>query len=116
MHEIPTDLASTTDLTGAIETLLPALEAFLRFEGNDPAARRTAWAPLLDEPLPIRGPRSRGGAGEVGGHHHPIRPSCRSSGLLGLGDDDAHDRGDRGEPRRHGRLSATLVDARWQPR
>ena len=49
------DAASTTDLTGAIEALLPALESFLRFEGEDPAARRTAWAPLLDEPLPIEG-------------------------------------------------------------
>ena len=46
------DAASTNDLTGAVEALLPALEAFLRFEGNDPAARRTVWAPTLDEPLP----------------------------------------------------------------
>ena len=49
------DPASTTDLSGAIEALLPALEAFLRFEGNDPAARRTVWAAHLDEPLPTDG-------------------------------------------------------------
>ncbi len=50
-----TDAASTGDLTGAIEALLPALEGFLRFEGTDPAAQRTAWAPRLDEPLPVEG-------------------------------------------------------------
>ncbi len=50
-----TDAASTDDLTGAIEAILPALERFLRFEGTDPAAERTSWAPRLDEPLPIDG-------------------------------------------------------------
>ena len=55
MDQQTTDAASTTDLSGAVEALLPALEAFLRFEGPDPAARRTAWAPTLDEPLPQDG-------------------------------------------------------------
>ena len=55
MERVAADAASTTGLTEAIEALLPALEQFLRFEGNDPAARRTAWAPGLDEPLPVEG-------------------------------------------------------------
>jgi len=55
MERADRDAASTTDLTQAIQALLPALEDFLRFEGTDPAARRTAWAPLLDEPLPTNG-------------------------------------------------------------
>jgi aromatic-L-amino-acid/L-tryptophan decarboxylase len=49
------DVASTTGLREAIEAVLPALEAFLRFEGPDPAALRTTWAPRLDEPLPVEG-------------------------------------------------------------
>ncbi len=49
------DVASTTGLGEAIEAVLPALEDFLRFEGSDPAARRTTWAPRLDEPLPVEG-------------------------------------------------------------
>ena len=52
MDRPDTDAASTTGLSSAVEALLPALEAFLRFEGRDPAARRTSWAPRLDEPLP----------------------------------------------------------------
>ena len=49
------DGASTGGLTESIEALLPALERFLRFEGRDPAAHRSAWYPTLDEPLPERG-------------------------------------------------------------
>jgi aromatic-L-amino-acid decarboxylase len=55
MERPATDASSSTGLTEAIGSLLPALEAFLRFEGNDPAARRTAWAPVLDESLPVEG-------------------------------------------------------------
>jgi aromatic-L-amino-acid/L-tryptophan decarboxylase len=55
MDRSDTDDASTTDLRGAVEALLPALEDFLRFEGSDPAARRTAWTARLDEPLPVDG-------------------------------------------------------------
>lgn len=51
----PPDAARTDRLTASIEALLPALEAFNRFEGPDPAAPRSAWLPLLDEPLPDRG-------------------------------------------------------------
>jgi aromatic-L-amino-acid decarboxylase len=53
-HDGP-DPASTDDLTDSIDALLPALERFLRFEGPDPAARRSAWYPLLDRPLPPTG-------------------------------------------------------------
>jgi glutamate/tyrosine decarboxylase-like PLP-dependent enzyme len=53
-HDGP-DPASTDDLTASVEDLLPALERFLRFEGPDPAARRSAWYPLLDQPLPRTG-------------------------------------------------------------
>lgn len=49
------DPASTDGLTASIEALLPALERFLRFEGPDPATHRSAWYPLIDEPLPERG-------------------------------------------------------------
>jgi aromatic-L-amino-acid decarboxylase len=55
MEPAVTDAASTTGLTEAVSMLLPALETFLRFEGNDPAARRTVWAAALDEPLPVEG-------------------------------------------------------------
>ena len=49
------DPASTDGLTDSIEAILPALEQFLRFDGPDPAARRSAWYPVLDEPLPAHG-------------------------------------------------------------
>ncbi len=49
------DPASTDDLTASIEALLPALESFLRFDGPDPAAHRSAWYPRLDRPLPREG-------------------------------------------------------------
>lgn len=55
------DAARTTDLTAATEALLPALEAFLRFEGADPAVDVAAWRTALDEPLPESG----AGASEV---------------------------------------------------
>ncbi len=55
MRQTGPDPASTDHLTDSIEALLPALEAFLRFEGPDPAGRRSAWYPLLDRPLPARG-------------------------------------------------------------
>jgi aromatic-L-amino-acid decarboxylase len=46
------DRATTHDLTGAIERILPALERFLRFEGADPARARSRWRPALEGPLP----------------------------------------------------------------
>jgi len=49
------DAASTSDLENAISSLLPALTEFTRFEGPDPAVPRSAWLPLLDEPLPRTG-------------------------------------------------------------
>ncbi len=49
------DAASTDGLTESLEALLPALEGFLRFEGPDPAARRSAWHAQLDETLPEQG-------------------------------------------------------------
>ncbi|MCU0506361.1 MAG: pyridoxal-dependent decarboxylase, partial [Chloroflexi bacterium] len=49
------DPASTDALTESVEELLPALERFLRFDGPDPAGRRSAWYPLLDRPLPRTG-------------------------------------------------------------
>jgi len=49
------DAASTSDLENAISSLLPALTEFTRFEGPDPAVTRSAWLPLLDDPLPRTG-------------------------------------------------------------
>jgi aromatic-L-amino-acid decarboxylase len=49
------DVARTDGLGEAISTLLPALDAFNRFEGPDEAVPRSAWLPLVDEPLPERG-------------------------------------------------------------
>ena len=49
------DAASSHDLTDAIQRVLPSLERFLRFEGPDPAAQRSAWRPALDAHLPERG-------------------------------------------------------------
>jgi aromatic-L-amino-acid/L-tryptophan decarboxylase len=49
------DAAATDGLSDAITALLPALDEFLRFHGPDPAGRRSAWYPLLDEPLPRTG-------------------------------------------------------------
>ena len=55
MRPISPDPPSTDDLTASIEALLPALERFLRFEGPDPAAHRSAWYPGLDRSLPRTG-------------------------------------------------------------
>jgi len=49
------DPASTDGLSEAVAELLPALEQFIRFEGKDPAGRRSLWKPALDEPLPLQG-------------------------------------------------------------
>jgi len=49
------DAAATDALADSLELLLPALEAFTRFEGPDPAVRRTLWRAALDEPLPEAG-------------------------------------------------------------
>lgn len=49
------DPASTGGLSEAVGGLLEALETFTRFEGQDPAGRRSYWQPRLDEPLPIDG-------------------------------------------------------------
>lgn len=53
--EVDRDRATTDDLSGAIGSLLPALERFLRFEGPDPARARSHWRPLLDRVLPVSG-------------------------------------------------------------
>src|SRR2546428_4940297 len=50
------DRADTTDLGKAIAGILPALERFYRFEGEDLAARRrNEWRAALDRSLPERG-------------------------------------------------------------
>jgi aromatic-L-amino-acid decarboxylase len=49
------DPALTSDLTRSLADVLPALEQFLRFEGADPATRRSTWLPALDQPLPATG-------------------------------------------------------------
>lgn len=49
------DAARTDGLAGALARVLPALEAFSRFEGPDSAARRSLWRPALDQPLPAAG-------------------------------------------------------------
>ena len=52
---MPPDIAATDALTDSLARLGPALESFTRFEGADPAARRTHWRAALDEPLPETG-------------------------------------------------------------
>ncbi len=50
------DAADTERLREGLLSIIPALEAFTRFEGQDPAARRRAlWRAALDRPLPQRG-------------------------------------------------------------
>jgi aromatic-L-amino-acid decarboxylase len=49
------DEARTDGLGEAVSALLPALDTFNRFEGADLAVPRSAWLPLIDEPLPERG-------------------------------------------------------------
>lgn len=49
----PRDAAATGGLTEAVEALLPALEAFQRFDTPERTGiTRAAWAALLEEPLP----------------------------------------------------------------
>ena len=51
-----TDAGITTGLSEAIETLLPALNEFMRFEDKDLAASEYAqWFSSLNEGLPERG-------------------------------------------------------------
>jgi len=54
-EKLERDPARIDGLNAAIERLLPALEAFTRFEGPDPAVRRSVWRARLDEPLPDAG-------------------------------------------------------------
>ena len=49
------DRATTHDLGGAIRSILPSLEQFVRFEGNDPARVRSPWRAALDTRLPLAG-------------------------------------------------------------
>lgn len=50
------DIATTGDLTSAIETLLPALEQFLQFdEPEQTVMQRATWSAQLEEPLPQAG-------------------------------------------------------------
>ncbi|MEK7863923.1 MAG: aminotransferase class V-fold PLP-dependent enzyme [Chloroflexota bacterium] len=50
------DRADTERLGDALQAIIPALERFTRFEGQDPAARRRAiWRAALDRPLPTKG-------------------------------------------------------------
>jgi aromatic-L-amino-acid decarboxylase len=49
------ELARTDRFSESVARVLGPIEEFLRFEGRDPAAQRSRWMPLLDEPLPERG-------------------------------------------------------------
>jgi aromatic-L-amino-acid/L-tryptophan decarboxylase len=49
------DRAKTDELTSTVEKVLPALERFLRFEGEDPGRARSVWLKGLREPLPQQG-------------------------------------------------------------
>ncbi len=49
------DAAAMDALGDSLARILPDLEAFLRFEGPDPARRRTLWRAVLDERLPETG-------------------------------------------------------------
>ena len=51
------DAAATDALGDSLARILPDLEAFLSFEGPDPARQRTLWRAALDEPLPETGDR-----------------------------------------------------------
>jgi glutamate/tyrosine decarboxylase-like PLP-dependent enzyme len=52
----PEDEALIDDLGSAVESLLPALEAFLRFDQPERTAlQRAVWSAQLDEPLPQAG-------------------------------------------------------------
>ncbi|MFH0946187.1 MAG: pyridoxal-dependent decarboxylase [Planctomycetota bacterium] len=54
-HQDNSERAETLDLAGAVGRILPALQEFLRFEGEDPALLRDSWQARLEEPLPERG-------------------------------------------------------------
>src|ERR1019366_7612908 len=41
------DIAATDALADSLLRIQPALESFMRFEGADPAARRTVWRAAL---------------------------------------------------------------------
>ena len=49
------DVARVDGLDQAIAAVLPALEAFNRFEGPDRAGLRSEWLRAIDEPLPEQG-------------------------------------------------------------
>ncbi len=49
------DPARTDQLAASIGRVVGALEQFMRFEGPDPATRRSVWRPPLDHPLPQKG-------------------------------------------------------------
>ncbi len=50
------DAAEVARLSEAIESILPALEDFNKFQGQDPAGRqRSLWMTALDQPLPEHG-------------------------------------------------------------
>ena len=49
------DVARTDRLTEAVSAILPALDAFNRFDTPDRSSYRSEWKPLLDEPLPEHG-------------------------------------------------------------
>jgi aromatic-L-amino-acid decarboxylase len=56
MLEPTSDPSVTTGLTEAVETLLPALDEFIRFKDEDLAASEySEWVSALDEPLPELG-------------------------------------------------------------
>ena len=49
------DAAAVDSLADALHAVLPSLERFLEFEGQDPARERSRWRPALDRPLPADG-------------------------------------------------------------
>lgn len=49
------DPARANGLVESLARLLSSLDEFNRFEGPDRAAERSAWRPLLEEPLPAEG-------------------------------------------------------------
>ena len=52
----PVDQAEFSQVSQAIQAILPALEAFYKFEGPDNAARNAqSWKSVLDSPLPSEG-------------------------------------------------------------
>jgi len=79
------DAADSDRLAEAIKGITAAPDHFDRLEGPDLAAgHREACVAELGAPLPEQG----WGLERV---HRPERPAQRDSGVLGLGDDIAHD-------------------------